>query len=284
MSCRRLPFLGLLALLAGAVPARGAEAEFEALPDASLRAEVARYSPTTVDQVFVATIAPRFGLLRWRDTRLFLDANIETILGTERRETDANQGSYHIELGVDQRLRALRLTSFFHHVSRHALDRSKPEAVDWNVLGMRLDGPWPSESHPRLWAGVGVGHTTLASLIGYRWELTGQLDALAFAHADAEIHCRAQSRVVTTEPSELFPRDAFLDWSVEVAARWTHRLRVIEPFVAWEHRNDVLLTQPSARTRLLLGVRFGIEDGPRRRPAPQATPGMSIPNGRPGAH
>jgi hypothetical protein len=283
MSRKRPPVFSLLALLAGAVAARGAEAEVEALPDVSLRTEMARYAPASVDQALVGSIGARSGLVRWRDTTFFLSARIETILGTERRETDANQGSYHIELGVDQRLRALRLTPFFHHVSRHALDRSKPDAVDWNVIGVRIDGPWPSEARPRLWAGFGVGHTTLASLIGYRWELTGQLDATVFSRASAAIHCRGRGRVVTTEPSDLFPRDAFLDWSVEVAARWTHSLRVIEPFVTWEHRNDVLLTQPGSRTRLLLGLRFGIEDGPRRRPAPERTPDTSVPDPDPAA-
>ena len=256
-------------LLCGA--ARASSADLDILSDASLEMEAARYVPSKVDQRLVGTVGGRSGLIGYRDATFFLAARLETILGSERRPFDADQGSYHIELGLDQRLRDLRLTPFFHHVSRHDLDRSKPEAVDWNVLGVRVDGPWPRDSQPRVRAGLGVGHTTQASLIGYRWELTARVDALAVPRASAEIHARARARLVTTEPSDLFPRSGFLDYGLELAARWTRGRRTFEAFATLERRNDVLLMTPDARTRLLLGVRFGLEDD-RRRDAPATAP------------
>lgn len=263
------PFAAAAFSLCATAPA--ASADLDILPDASLGMEAARYVPSAVDQRLVGSIGGRSGLVGYRETTFFLAARIETILGSERRAEDANQGSYHIELGFDQRLRDLRLTPFFHHVSRHELDRSKPEAVDWNVLGLRVDGPWPREAKPRLRAGFGVGHTTLASLIGYRWEITGDLDALAVAHASMEIRGRARARLVTTESSETFPRSGFLDYALELAARWARGRRAFEAFAMLEHRNDVLLTTPDTRTRMLFGVRFGLEDD-KRCDAPASSP------------
>jgi hypothetical protein len=85
---------------------------------------------------------------------------------------------------------------------------------------------------------------------------------------------------VTTEHRELFPRNGFLDYALELAARWTRARRSFEAFVALEHRNDVLLTIPDTRTRLLLGVRFGLEDDGRHEAAggPATAPGS--PQGR----
>jgi hypothetical protein len=259
----------LLASLSATSRARAAEsaAEAELLPDAALDIEFVHYTPKSVDQVWDTIVGARAGLARWRATTVFVGGEIETVLGTERRETDANQGSYHIELGLDQYVSTLRVTPFFHHVSRHALDRAKPEAVDWNVLGVRLDGPWPRDARRPLTAGLGVGRTTLASLVGYRWEITGQVDDRLLATANLALHCRGRARLVTAESSEAFPRGTFLDWSLELAARLTHKNRVLEPFVAWEHRNDVLLSVPDVRTRLLIGLRLGIPEQPGR-PSP----------------
>jgi hypothetical protein len=250
-------------------------ADLDILPDVSLCMEAVRYVPPKTDQGFAGTISGRSGLVGTRTTAFYLSASVETILGSERRPFDANQGSYHIELGLDQRLQDVRLTPFFHHVSRHELDRSKPEAVDWNVLGLRVDGPWPRHTQPRLRVSFSAGHTTAASLIGYRWEFTGKLDAVPTPRTSAEIHGRARARLVTTAPSERFSRKRFLDYSAELAVRWTRRRRTFEAFVSLDHRNDVLLTAPDIRTRLLLGVRFGLDDE-RGRELPAATATESL--------
>jgi hypothetical protein len=282
MRTRKTSSLALVASFAAPLLCAGFArgSDIDILPDACLNMEAARYVPSKIDQRLVGTIGGRTGLVRFGSTTFFLDAHIETILGTERRPFDADQGSYHIELGFDQRLRDLRLIPFFHHVSRHELDRSKPEAVDWNVLGVRVDGPWPRATRPRLRAGFGIGHTTLASLVGYRWELTANADALPLPRGSTELHIRARARLVTTEHRELFPRNGFLDYALELAARWTRARRSFEAFVALEHRNDVLLTIPDTRTRLLLGVRFGLEDDGRHEAAggPATAPGS--PQGR----
>lgn len=267
----------LFASLAGVLLSAGlAQAsDIEILPDASLNMEAARYVPSEIDQRLVGTVSGRSGLVGYRDATFFLSASIETILGSEFRTFDADQGSYHLELGVDQRLGDLRLTPFFHHCSRHELDRSKTQAVDWNVAGLRVDGPWPRATQPHLRAGFGVGHTTEAAFIGYRWEMTAYTDALCVPRASAELHARARARFVTAEPSEVFPRSRFLDYAFELAARWTRGRRAFEVFAALEHRNDVLLTVPDVRTRLLIGVRFGLEDDGRHDAAsgPATTPG-----------
>jgi hypothetical protein len=243
---RRFLLLGLFLALAAA-PVEEARA-VELLPDVSLRLEAARYQPTEPDLQWTGWIGAGAGLVRVAQITAYFTADVESILGNVRRPFEANQANYHLELGLRRPLGRFTTGVFFHHVSRHAVDRDKDQAVDWNVLGLRLSGPLGRGVHVRL----GAGHTTQASLVGYRWELTAGLD-LALRGPS---YAAADVRLLTIDPDPAFPRGDFMDVRAEAGGRFIRGLGVLETFAAFEHRNDVFLLAPGSRARLLLGFRI----------------------------
>lgn len=73
--------------------------------------------------------------------RLTFVADYETVLGSEFRTFDPNQGNYLLEGSASGRVGdGLEVAGVFHHVSRHLSDRPKRQAVDWNMVGGRVRG------------------------------------------------------------------------------------------------------------------------------------------------
>ena len=247
---RFLPLGVVLALFAA--PSREAGAQ-ELLSDVSVHLEAARYEPTEPDLQWTGWIGAGAGLVRVAEVTGYFTADVESILGNVRRPFEANQANYHLELGLRRPLGVFTAGVFFHHVSRHAVDRDKEQAVDWNVLGVRASGPVARGVHLR----VSAGHTTLASLVGYRWELTAGLDAGMRGRS----YAAADVRLVTVEPDPAFMRGDFVDIRAEAGARWPRGQAVLETFAAFERRNDVLLLVPAIRDRLLIGFRIRFLSG-----------------------
>jgi hypothetical protein len=127
--------------------------------------------------------------------------------------------------------------------------------VDWNMLGVRGETRL-SPGGRRAEVGGSVGHTTLASLVGYRWELTGHGDLEVLGGERTAGYAAARARLVTVNPDPELPRGDFLDWAVEGGFRFRREHRVFEAFAAYERRNDVLLLVPSVRDRGLFGIRI----------------------------
>lgn len=226
------------------------------LPDVSVHLEAARYTPTEEDFRYVGWIGAGVGLVRVDDATAYFKADLETILGDQPRAFGANQANYHLELGVRFSGPSRELTAFFHHVSRHAVDRPKVDAVDWNVLGLRLAGRL-SELPIPLRGSLSIGHTTLASLVGYRFEVVARLEA-ELVHGDrSALYLLPSARLVTVEETDAFPRGTFVDASVEAGVRWVRQGRSLQTFVAYERRNDVLLLEPASHDRALVGFRVG---------------------------
>jgi len=253
-------------LALGAVSADSAPA---LLPDASVRLQAARYAPAETDMHWLGWIGAGAGLLAIDKVTAYLTADVETIIGNTRRAFDATQANYHLEPGLRGSLGGGReATLFFHHVSRHLVDRAKAEAVDWNILGLRFAG----RRRGRVPVGfaASLGHATLASLVGYRWEATGHVDAAIVSGEKAEAYVAGDARFVTVERSEAFPRGDFLDRSAEAGARWRRDGRTLQTFVAWERRNDVFVETPGARSRALIGFRILFNSGGYR--ADESTP------------
>jgi hypothetical protein len=234
----------LLALLAPAAAA----GDVELLPDLAMRLEAARYAPTAPDLHFTGWIGAGAGLVRAGTVTGYFDADVETILGWQRRPFEANQANYHLELGLRRPLGAMTAAVVFHHVSRHAIDRDKPEAVDWNVLGLRLSGPENGAVRIR----AGVGHTTQASLVGYRWEIAAGVTA----DLAPPFYVSGDVRYVTIDPDPALPRGDFADLRAEAGGRWQRGQAWFVLYGAFERRNDVLLIARSVRNRALLGFRI----------------------------
>ena len=244
----------MIAAAAGAlaaVPAAGAEI----LPEVSVHLRAARYVPTRTDFHWQGWIGAGAGLTRFGGTTPYFTADVETIIGNTLRAFEANQANYHLEAGVRQRLGDATATVFFHHVSRHYVDRPKVQAVDWNLLGVRLATPLRTGTHP-VRATASVGHTTLASLVGYRWEVTAEVDAQPARIGSAALFVRANVRAVTVDPDPALDRGGFVDASVECGPRWERDGRAIDLFASLERRNDVFLESPGRMNRALLGFRI----------------------------
>jgi hypothetical protein len=253
---RRIAASAIVLGFAGAPAIAGVEL----LPDVSVHLEAARYAPVETDMHWMGWIGAGAGLIGVGATRAYFTADVETIIGNTRRAFDASQANYHLEVGMHRRLGARHEAAvFFHHVSRHLVDRPKEQAVDWNVLGVRWAGHRPGRV-PLAFV-FGLGHTTLASLVGYRWEATGQLDAAFPVGEKSEAYLTGRARYVTVQRSEAFPRGNFLDRSAEAGLRWRRGSRTLETYAAWERRNDVLVVAPGARSRGLFGFRILFNSG-----------------------
>jgi len=241
---------GLLALSLLGPPCAGA---VELLPELSARLRAAHYQPTEPDFHWTTWIGAGAGLVRAGGVTFYGNADVESVIGNVRRAFDATQANYHLELGLRATAGRFELGPVFHHVSRHAVDRPKVQAVDWNLLGLRLTGAFRPSQPVRILASA--GRTTEAALVGYRWELQAGLDAELTGGA-ARAYATGQARRVTVRASPALPRGDFLDFRLEAGARWRREARVLEGFVALERRNDVLLEQPGAKDRALVGFRI----------------------------
>jgi hypothetical protein len=241
----------LLLLVAGLLcaPAPALAGGAVLLPDVWIYLEASRYQPADLDQQWAGWIGAGAGLASLGGVTPYFSADVESLLGRRERPFEATQVNYHLEPGIRWPMGGFSGAIFFHHVSRHAVDRPKPEAVDWNILGLRLSGA--------LGRSVGlhmsIGHTTQDSLVGYRWEFVAgfALDLPRPFYAAADL------RYVTVEPDPAFPRSDFADVRTEVGGRWAQGRAVFEAFAAFERRNDVDLIVPTVRNRLLLGFRIG---------------------------
>jgi len=262
----------VLAAATGVVASVAAEAGDSALlPEVYVHLQAARYAPTETAFKWDGWIGGGVGLLRVEGVTLYGTADVETIIGDEKRTFDANQANYHLEGGLRRAIGGGELRLYFHHVSRHYVDRPKTQAVDWNVLGLgvkgRFTGPLPGRF------ALGIGHTTQASLVAYRWETMTEAELDLVTWPTGAAYLAGDARFVTREPSALFPEKRFVDFNVEGGLRFTRGSRTLRAFVAWDHRNDVLLELPGVKNRALIGIRvsFG-EQGTYAGPTSGASP------------
>jgi hypothetical protein len=228
----------------------------ELFPEASLRLQGARYAPVDTDLHWDTWIGAGAGLVRVDQTTLYFRADVETIAGNTRRAFDAAQANYHLEPGIRVDLgRDREVGLFFHHVSRHQIDTGKTAAVDWNILGLRGSASLPGLPI-RLTASL--GRAVQQSLVGYQWEIVGRIEADALRRPWGAVYFTTIGRGVTTETSPAFPRDGFFDFLLEGGVRWARAERTAQLFVAYEHRNDVLVLEPGYKDRALFGFRLGL--------------------------
>jgi hypothetical protein len=239
------------ALCLAAAPAAGAEL----LTDVAVHLRAARYAPVRTDFHWEGWIGGGAALIRVRDTSVYFHSDVETIIGNTLRTFEANQANYHLQGGLRQRSGRATATLFFHHVSRHYIDRPKTRAVDWNLLGARIEWPLRSGLRP-IHAAASIGHTTLDSLVGYRWEAIAEVDAEPVRIGSAMLFGRANVRLVTVEENPELERGSFADAIVEAGVRHSQDGRTLDLFAAVERRNDVYLEVAGRMDRALFGFRI----------------------------
>ncbi len=246
-----LTLVGLLLV----VPALHAQ-EVTFLPDSALHLELARYAPAETELAWPAWVGAGVGLVRVREATAYLAGDVETILGQDRRLFDADQVNYHLEGGARLPLAGLVLVPFFHHVSRHLIDRPKTPNEDWNLVGLRATGRLPAGGPLRGGWSLGLGHTVETKYVTYGWELAARLDAGLLRFSWGEEYLRMAARAVSTGRASEVQSGGFLDLTLESGLRLSRGERRLDLYLAYEHRNDVLLLTPGSRDRALFGLRL----------------------------
>ena len=218
--------------------------------------EAARYDPAEADFAWVGWIGGHVNLVEKGHWAVFFEPNVETILGHRVRSFEAVQANYSLEVGVHRTIGRLRISPFFHHVSRHVQDRDKRQAVDWNFLGARLDGPWPEAWNREGAFAASFGAATLASAVEYNWELRGSADIDVVHKGNRALFFLADVRHVGAAATPEFPREHLTDVRVEAGFRYWQPASQFALFAAYERRNDVLVEKASVRSRALFGFRI----------------------------
>lgn len=236
------------ALIAGATPAA------ELFPQASARLEATRYVPAEDELRWQGWIGAGASLLETRGVTLWGRAEAETILGQVIRPFEATQVNYHLTLGLRRTFGRFEVVPFFHHVSRHVVDRPKTVAVDWNLLGVEASGqPWSTP----VWVLASLAHAQ-SSLPGYEWEMRLAVEGTVWRHQRYSALLRGGLRLVVVRDHDTPPRGDFADWTLEGALHWERETggRALEAYLSAEKRNDVFLETAASRQRALLGLRF----------------------------
>jgi hypothetical protein len=240
------------------------------LPFLGPRLEAARYAPANEEFSWVGWIGARADVVERGKWVAYFDANVETILGHRVRSFEAVQTNYSLEGGLRRDAGTGRVTTFFHHVSRHLPDRTKIQVVDWNFLGVAFDSPWPRSWDRRGGYFVSAGFTTLSSGVDYDWEARAAFDIDAYRRGSHGVFILADVRGVGAKPSPGFPRGSFADFRAETGYRHFQASSQFALFVAYEHRNDALIPTALVIDRALFG--FRIRGDRRATPAILPTP------------
>jgi hypothetical protein len=180
-------------------------------------------------------------------------ANYETILGSEFRAFDPNQGNYTLEGSASGRVATVEAAAVFHHVSRHLSDRPKRFPVDWNMIGGRIAG---SAVSGRTAAGgrVDVRGVIQKTYVDYRWEIESAGAVSVAMHQRLALLSSGTFRIVGVDGS----RDRGTQYAArgEGGVRLDGRGAALELFVAAERRLDPYQLEFGTITWMTLGFRI----------------------------
>jgi len=263
MPSRLVASLGvsLAALVLALLPAVAGAGDVELFPEVTLQLAGAAYVPPEDAFAWDTWIGGGAALLRVEAATAYITADVETVLGGERRAFDANQANYHLEAGLRIQSGRHLVIPFFHHVSRHVVDRPKTQLVDWNLVGVRVTGPLPPAFPLAARYAASVARSVHRRGVGYEWELVGVLDVEVAHRSWGVPYLRADARFVTVDPQAGLARGDFVDFLGQGGLRFARGGRNLDLFAAYEHRNDVFVLLPGARDRALFGLRIGFAPG-----------------------
>ena len=195
-------------------------------------------------------------------TRATFVANYQTILGSEFRAFDPNQGNYTLEGSVSVRTGAVEAAGVFHHVSRHLSDRPKRIAVDWNMVGGRIRGEgrhdrFEYEAHADI-RGV-IQHT----FVDYRWEIDSEVSTRLMLKPRVALLAIGAWRVLGVDGTR--GRGNQHGYRGEGGVRFAGRSATLDLFLAAEQRVDPYQLEFSTVRWMTAGFRIsGL--GPSRVP------------------
>ena len=267
MKLRRLSGAPAL-LLTLLLPVSAHAAELKFLPFLGPRLEAARYVPANEEFAWVGWIGASVDLMEKGQWSAYFTPDVETVLGHRIRSFEAVQANYSLEVGGRRSVGRGRLAMFFHHVSRHVQDRTKFQAVDWNMLGLAYASPLPPKWNRRGAYSASFGVTTLSSGVDYNWEGRASIDLDLARKGSRALFVLAGLRFVGANPTTGFPRGEFADVRAEAGFRWFQESSQFALFVAYEHRNDALISSARVIDRTLVGFRIRGQKGSESAGAP----------------
>ena len=171
--------------------------------------------------------------------RLILEADYEAFLGGERRTFDLNQGTYRFELDLTRRTQAAEIGVFFAHASRHVVDRENPDAISWNVFGVRGRRKWDFEDGASVNARFELGRAWEQAFVDYEWisRARATLRHPLAPHKHVSLLLEGSGVLIWTDPS-VYGRERTCGGRVEGGIRFEGRRGAIEIFTAYERRID----------------------------------------------
>jgi hypothetical protein len=162
-------------------------------------------------------------------------ANYEAMLGDEFREFDPNQGNYILEGSASRRFPGVEVAGVFYHQSRHLSDRPKVNAIDWNMLGVRVRGE-RGVGAARLDARADVRGVLKKSYVDYRWELDARVRSDVPIRPRVGFLAGGGVRVLGVDGST--GRGTQAGFRAEAGVRVDGRAGAVELFAAAERRID----------------------------------------------
>lgn len=192
--------------------------------------------------------------------RLAFFANYQTILGSEFRAFDPNQGNYVLEGSMSVRAEAFEVAGVFHHVSRHLSDRPKRQPVDWNMIGGRVLGG-VTRGKTELRGRADVRGVVQNSFVDYRWELDTGVTARVALRPRLAAVATGNLRMVGVDGSR--NRGTQHGYRGEGGVRIDGRDAALELFIAAERRIDPYQLEFSTATWVTAGFRISSPATPR---------------------
>ena len=162
-------------------------------------------------------------------------ANYQVITGDQLRPFDANQGNYILGGRLSARVRGVEVAGVFHHLSRHLSDRPKVQAVDWNMVGVRVARPFATGA-TRVDTHVDIRGVVQHSFVDYRWEIDGGVRARHPLTGHLGLTGAGALRLLGVDGRH--DRGTQTGARAEGGVRLTGRAGAIELFVALERRID----------------------------------------------
>jgi hypothetical protein len=203
--------------------------------------------------VWDANFGGELDMIDYGRGRAIFVASYETILGSEFRAFDPNQGNYTLEGSTSARIGAVEAAGVFHHVSRHLSDRPKRFPVDWNMVGGRVAGS-AVRGRAALRGRVDVRGVIQKSYVDYRWEVESAGAVRAAVHPQVAVFSNGGFRVVGVDGSR--DRGTQYAFRAEGGVRFDGRGAALELFAAAERRLDPYQLEFSTVTWLTMGFRI----------------------------
>jgi len=162
-------------------------------------------------------------------------ANYQLVLGEEIRSFDPNQGNYILAGLVSARMRGTEFAGQLYHQSRHLADRPKEVAVDWNMLGGRVQRDFAYRK-ATIDARADLRGAFMKTTVDYSWELDTAVRSDVKIRPQIGWLAAVDVRYLGVDGSQ--DRGNQIGYRVEGGVRFEGRAGAIELFVAGERRID----------------------------------------------